>query len=287
MRDSRPVESQSALRWTTWGRAGRALRASGWWYFSLLPLTSLVGEADGVDIGRLLAGVAVAALCLAYAYGFNGIADRGMDRDAGKNALAGLVELPREAAVLVGACAAGALLIAAALSPVALVATGVSLVAATLYSARLRLKRLPIVGTLVNMLIFAPLPFVGARHLPSPEMLVLAYCFCVLVTQNQLLHEIADRHEDASGGVRTTAVVVGAAGLRAIAVLLGPVAALLLWRMPAAPLTALAATLGLSAGAAMIALGDMERAAQWRVAHRWYSLGIGALLFALVARGAA
>ncbi|MFN8641312.1 MAG: UbiA family prenyltransferase [Candidatus Binatia bacterium] len=132
-----------------------------------------------------------------------------------------MVELPREAAVLVGACAVGAVAIAAAVSPVALVATLVSLGAATLYSARLRLQAPADRGTLVNMLIFAPLPFVGAVHLPSPGMLVLAYCFCVLVTQNQLLHEIADRHEDATGGVRTTAVVVGAAGLRVIAVLLG------------------------------------------------------------------
>ncbi|MFN8641313.1 MAG: hypothetical protein U0802_06510 [Candidatus Binatia bacterium] len=40
--------------------------------------------------------------------------------------------------------------------------------------------------------------------------------------------------------------------------------------MPVTSLTVLAATLGLCAGAAMVALGDPERAAQWRVAHRWY-----------------
>jgi 4-hydroxybenzoate polyprenyltransferase len=290
IRQASHVRSLSLPRTDAWRRAARALRASDWWYFAVLPLVSLVGDPRGDDdvVLRLAGGVLVAALCLAYAYGFNGITDRGMDRDEAKNALAGLAEVPREAALLVAACACAAVGIAAALSPVALSGTGVSLVAATLYSAQPRLKRLPVVGTLVNVLIFAPLPLLAAAGPPSPGMLFLAYCFYVLVTQNQILHEVADSHEDVTAGVRTTGVVVGAAGIRVIAIILGPLAAFLLWRMQAsASVALLAAAPALCGGATMVALGDARRAGRLRVAHRWYSLAVGGVLFALVARGGA
>jgi 4-hydroxybenzoate polyprenyltransferase len=290
MREASHLGSLPALRTGEWRRAGRALRASDWWYFSVLPLVSLVGDPRGeADVVlRLLGGILVAALCLAYSYGFNGITDRAMDRDAAKNALAGLAAVPREAALLVAACALAAVGIAATLTPVALLGAGMSLVAATLYSAQPRLKRLPLVGTLVNVLIFAPLPLLAAVGPPSPGMLFLTYCFYVLLTQNQILHELADSDEDVTAGVRTTGVVVGATGVRAIAVVLGPLAALLLWRMQATGSVALlTAALGLCGGATMVALADVRRARQLRVAHRWYSLVVGGVLFALVVRGGA
>jgi 4-hydroxybenzoate polyprenyltransferase len=262
-----------------WRRAWRALRGSGWWYFSLLPLTSLVGDprVEGDVVLRLVGSVVVAGLCLAYAYGFNGIIDRGMDRDAAKNSLAGLVEVPREAVVLVVGCALVALGIAATLTPVTLVGTGMSLVAGTLYSGGLK-------RTLVNVLIFVPLPFLAAVGAPTPGMLFLIYCFYVLVTQNQILHEIGDSEEDVAAGVRTTGVAIGATGVRLVAVVLGPLAALLLWRMQATvSVTLIAAALALCGGATMVVLGDVQRAGRLRVAHRWYSLAVGAVLFALVA----
>jgi 4-hydroxybenzoate polyprenyltransferase len=280
----------SVPRSEAWWRALRALRASNWWYFSLLPLAILVDgphAEDGVVV-RLVGGGLVAGLCLAYAYGLNGIADRGMDRDETKNALAGLEAFPREAALLVAACALVAVGIAAALSPLALSGCAVSLVAGTLYSGRLRLKRLPVVGTLVNMLIFVPLPFLAAVGPPSSGMLFLTYCFYVLVTQNQILHEVADRDEDVAAGVRTTGVIIGAAGVRVLAVVLGPVAAFVLWRLHAtAFVVSLGGALALCGGATMVALGDVERAGRLRVAHRWYSIAAGGGLFALVAWGGA
>jgi 4-hydroxybenzoate polyprenyltransferase len=287
MREATHVGSMFAARTGAWRRAARALRGSGWWYFSLLPLISLVGDPHGEgDVVRLVGSVVVAGLCLAYAYGFNGITDRGMDRDEAKNSLAGLVEVPREAAVLVTACALAALGISATLTPVALIGTGMSLVAATLYSAQPRLKALPVVGTLVNGLIFAPLPFLASIGPPSTGMSFLAYCFYVLVTQNQILHEISDSQEDATAGVRTTGMVVGPSGVRVIAVVLGPLAAVLLWRLHATASVALVvAELGLCGGATMVALGDAQRAGQLRAVHRWYSLASGAVLFALVVRG--
>lgn len=283
--DALPVPRVAA-----WRRARRALRGSGWWYFCLLPLVGVVGDAPGdrADVLRLAGSVVVAGLCLAYAYGFNGVTDRGMDRDQAKNSLAGLAEVPPEAVVLVAACAFVALGIAAALTPVAFAGTGMSLVAATLYSAQPRLKAVPVVGTLVNGLIFVPLPFLAAVGPPSAAMLFLACCFYVLVTQNQILHEISDGQEDATGGVRTTGVVVGPTGVRVIAVVLGPLAAACLWRLHAsASVPLVAAVLGLCGGAMMVALGDAERAGRLRVAHRWYSLAVGAVLFGLVAWGAA
>ncbi len=286
MHQAARVESPSLPCTGAWRRAARALRGSGWWYFSLLPLISLVGGPRGGDdvVLRLMGSVVVAGLCLAYAYGFNGITDRGMDRDAAKNSLAGLVEVPREAVLLVAACAVVALGSAAALTPVALVGTAMSLVAATLYSAQPRLKAVPVVGTLVNGLIFAPLPFLASVGPPSAGMLFLAYCFYVLVTQNQILHEISDSQEDATAGVRTTGMVVGPTGVRVIAVILGPLAALLLWCLHAAAwVTLVAAALGLCGGSMMVALGNAQRARRLRAAHRWYALALGGVLFALVA----
>lgn len=282
------VESLSASRIVAWRRAWRALRGSGWWYFSLLPLTSLVGDAhaDGDGVLRLVGSVAVAGLCLAFAYGFNGIIDRGMDRDAGKNSLAGLVEVPREAVALVVGCALVALGIAAMLTPVALLGTGMSLVAGTLYSGGL--KRLPVVGTVVNVLIFVPLPLLAMTGPPTSGMIFLIYCFYVLVTQNQIVHEIADSEEDVAAGVHTTGVAIGPTGVRLVAVLLGPVAAVALWHLePAASIGLCAAAIGLCGGAAMVAVCDVRRAGRLRVAHRWYSLGVGAVLFALVVGGVA
>ncbi len=48
-----------------------------------------------------------------------------------------------------------------------------------------------------------------------------------------------------------------------------------------------AAALGLSGGAAMVAFCDPGNARRLRVTHRWYSLVVGAVLFALVAWGGA
>ncbi len=285
MREGLRDGSFSAFRISAWRRAGRALRVSGWWYFAALPLVDLASDPTGGGDGvlRILCAVLVAALCLGYAYGLNGITDRGMDRDEAKNSLAGLAAVPREAVVLVAACGLGAVGIAAAISPVALLGASVSLVAATFYSAHIRLKRLPIVGTLVNVLIFAPLPLLAATRHPSPSMQFLTYCFWILLTQNQILHEIADGREDATGGVRTTGAVVGVVGLRVIAFLLGPLAAVSFWRMQTAPVPPFAAALGLCAGAAMVGLCTPPRAAQLRVTHRWFSLAVGGVLFVLVA----
>ncbi len=271
-----------------WRRALRAVRSPHWWYFTPLPLASLVGDAAGdLDtVARCLGGMVVTALCLAYAYGLNGIADRGMDRNSAKNSLAGLDGVPRDAALLVAGCALGALGIAAVMTPIALLGATVSLVAGTLYSALWRLKRLPVVGTFVNVMIFAPLPFLAVSGYPSTAVLFLTYCFWVLLTQNQILHEVSDAAEDEAAGVRTTGVVVGPTGVRAIAFLLGPLAVVPLWSMQTEPAVRFAAVVGLCGGAAIVAFSNRERARGLRFRHRVYSLAAGVTLFTLLALGA-
>ena len=71
----------AAPRVADWRRAVRALRAPHWWYFTPLPLVALVGDPAGDEHVALRFGAAMlaAALCLAYAYGLNGITDRAMD----------------------------------------------------------------------------------------------------------------------------------------------------------------------------------------------------------------
>ena len=163
-----------------------------------------------------------------------------------------------------------------------------SLVAATFYSASLRLKRFPVVGTLVNVLIFAPLPLLAAAHRPSLRMQFLTYCFWVLVTQNQILHEIADGREDATGGVRTTGVVVGAVGLRVHRRHPGAAGrAAAVVAADSAPWRCSPRLWGFAGARRWSPCATRERAGQLRVAHRWFSLGVGAVLFALVATGGA
>ncbi len=278
---SRTLDEQSPP--AAWRRAWRAVRAPHWWYFTPLPLTSLVEGIGGPeDVLRGLASMFVTAACLAYAYGLNGIADRAMDRNAAKNSLAGVAGVPREAALLVAACAIGAIAVAAALSGVALAGAVVSLVAGTFYSSLLRLKRLPVIGTIVNVLIFAPLPLLAVVGEPSAEVLFLTYCFWVLVTQNQILHEVSDADEDEPAGVRTTGVVVGTTGVRLLAVILGPLSILPLWWLQIPMVGRVVAAVGMCGGAVMVASCTRAHARKLRFSHRWYSLLCGMTLFALL-----
>ncbi len=65
MREASHVGSLSGPRAGAWRRAGRSLRASDWWYFSVLPLVSLAGDirCDDDVVVRLVGAVVVAALC--------------------------------------------------------------------------------------------------------------------------------------------------------------------------------------------------------------------------------
>jgi 4-hydroxybenzoate polyprenyltransferase len=210
----------------------RFLRVRDWFYFLALPLLSW--DPSAPDLLRLVVAAAVAACCLAFAYGWNNIRDAGLDRSVAKNPLAGGGS--RSGAtnlfLLAGLAAAG-LGGGAWLGVIPGSAAAIQLTGSALYSGGPRLKALPVVCTLANLWIFCPLAFLCQGPLPwTSGLWAFTGLFGLVLVQNQLLHEAMDCEEDASDGVRTTAA------------LLGPSAT-----------AVLSAGLGLAAGAATVALG--------------------------------
>ena len=204
-------------KWTLF----RFLRVRDWYYF--LPLILLAVRLDDLSPLRLAAGIALAAACLGYAYGWNNLKDASLDRSWEKNPLTGESAVPPTkvlAAILVG-LAGGGLLCAAGLGTVVLLAVGVQLVGSTLYSGGPRLKGLPVVGTMTNIWIFAPICFFAADG-PFPDgFWVFTGLFSLVLIQNQLIHEVVDIDEDRADGVRTTALLLGPTATWAAVVMLG------------------------------------------------------------------
>lgn len=270
-------------RIAAWRTPALALRARDWWYFALLPLADFVDEPRRAHASapRALLALLTAGACLAFAYGLNGITDRALDSDSAKNVLAGSSDFPRETLVLLSACVLVALSACATLELRAW-AVAASLLAGGLYSAGPRLKRWPFVGTLTNLAIFLPLPLFTAALPPSAEHALLLATFALLLGQSQLVHELADAADDARGGVRTTAVVVGATGRRWLALVLGPLCGAALFLLGAPRGAAWLAFLAVGGGAVFLWVATPTSAARARVRHRWFSLVVGAALFALL-----
>jgi 4-hydroxybenzoate polyprenyltransferase len=281
---SLPGRSASAA-----GALWRGLRVRDWAHFTVLPLAST--PMDALDDGGLRAlarGVLVAALVLAWGYLSNGLADRALDRDAAKNPFAGLATSTIETLRGVAwTLAVAALALAALGGGVSLAATATSVTAGWLYSAGPRLKRFPLVGTLLNVACFAPLLFVGARDALPPTTPVFTLAFTGLLLGNQLLHEAADAHDDAAGRVRTTFLALGPRGAAAFAALAGLLPALAIaLALPGAFRVALTAAAVLVfvvvvPGALALRGADARRMARARLLHRATSVAVGALLFGL------
>lgn len=256
------------------------VRFRDWAHFLVLPLASAGSVLSGAR------GVAIAALVLSFGYLVNGVADRKLDRDLLKNPL--VAESSRHAA------AVGALLAIAALSlslagPLqVLVATSVCLASGTVYSVGPRLKRIPGLGTALNVTNFLPLLWVGASAAGSlANTWLLGAAFAGLLLQNQLLHEAADAADDRRGGVTTTVLAIGPRPSAALLVGLGAVVAtcFLLACRGFGVLAALVAGLlyVVLFPALLWAAGDRRRAMHWlRLAHRWCSVIAGAILFLVV-----
>ena len=239
-------------------------------------------------IPSLARGVAIAVTVLAYGYLLNGLADAYMDRRGGKNPLAGFRGRTGPYRAVIVVLGAIALVLSASGSFPAIVATATALTSGTLYSVGPRLKRFPIVCTLLNVGCFAPLLFVGT---PDREIFqvqwALGAAFVALLLQNQLLHEAADAEDDARGGVRTTFSVLGPAGTAVLAMLLGSglvLAALCVLVLRGAP-----AALALSATPFVVIFpwslarhgSNAQRMLRTRTTHRMSSAALGALLFAV------
>lgn len=273
----------------TVGSIWRGLRVRDWAHFLVLPLASApLAALDADAVVGLARGVVIATLVLAYGYLLNGLADRTLDRDATKNpfALASTQTLDR-LTVLSLMLAVTAVALASAGGLVPLLATSTSVLAGWLYSTGPRLKRFPVVGTLLNVACFAPLLFVGTSRTPPPVASLLALAFTGLLLENQLLHEAADGRDDAAGAVRTTFLAIGPRAAAAFAALAGLL-----------PVTAIASASpdefgALVAGATALVVVvfvprtllrfgvDPRRMARARLLHRLASVVVGALLFAL------
>jgi 4-hydroxybenzoate polyprenyltransferase len=274
------------------GKAGRpagvmgVLRPRQWAHMLPLPLAGIDPGAPGLDWRAALAlgsGVLAAACCMAFAYGLNAIADRATDADPRKNPLAGVATVTWAHRALVGAAAVLALGLVAPRGAVPLAAVLASLVSGLVYSAGPRLKRLPVLGTVANAGIFAPLLLLGGRDAaPPPGFPVLLVVFVGALLQNQLLHEVADQVEDARGGVRSSGALLGE---RATLLVIGLVAV-----AGAAACAGLARSTPVAlAAAAVLGLGVLAgallrlTAARRRVVHRVLVVCGGAVLYATVA----
>lgn len=266
--------------------AWRSLRAPQWLHFAAMPALPLYASfraAPADALARFVCGAVVASLALAFAYGINAIADRHGDRDVTKNPLAGLAQAPALTWATVLGCAALALALAAlGGSWLRLDCSAISLIAGTLYSVGPRVKRIPVVGTLTNAVIFAPLALVVRFDAASaPHVPLLLAVFVVLQTQTQLVHEAGDLAEDESSGISSSAVIFGPQAAMNAARVLGYTSAIAflacfgLERMPV--IASVAALLG----GALIGRASPELASEVRHAHRRLSLVAGAMLFAL------
>ena len=271
----------------TWLRKGiAALRVRQWLHFTVLPAAALGHGAAARGELEVARGALIAAFGLAYAYGLNAITDRATD-DRRKNPLSGDPSVPPAVAAAVVACGLVALALAASGSLVACVAALVCVLAGTAYSAGPRLKAIPVVGTLTNVAIFAPLLAVGLGEAPRPAAFdALAWAFVASLLQNQLLHELADADEDRRASVVTTARLLGPRGTSAAVALLGLGGASGGALLSASAAQAIAVVLLFGATTlAAFARGWAPDARRRR--HRWIGLTGGGVVFAAAWIGAA
>lgn len=277
-----PAEARAG---SAWSLAWDTLRVRQWWYFALLGAAPLaVGPAPGA--GRLAMGVLAAGASLGFAYGINAIADRDGDHSPWKNPLIGAADVPAPVHALVWATAALALALSVGLGAWSVVAGGLSVAAGVVYSVGPRFKARPILGTICNATIFTPLLALGTG--PGTDaggLAALSLAFVVLLTQNQLVHEVADAIEDAPAGVITTGGVLGPQGAFRAAAALGLVGSLVLVAGLGFGPVPLVGSLGMVAGSAVALGSDPAQAADARRRHRLVAAIAGATLFGVMAAG--
>jgi len=255
-----------------------------WRHFLLLPLAALCVEPRPMSVRwpDLALGIGAAVAVLGHAYGLNAVADRHSDVSRLKNPLIGQHTLTAGTRWSLAAMILLGLLCGALAAPTPRLATLVAFVAGTVYSVGPRTKSVFVLGTLTNVLIFAPLLLVGVgsasleASLGATHRLLLM--FVVVLLQNQLVHEIADAPEDRLAGDRTTALVLGDARARQTCVALGLGGAALCLAVDHT-LGSWWAAAGMVAGG-LVALRPVD-AASLRVHHRFVALGMGAVLFGL------
>jgi len=255
----------------------RVIRARQWSYFVVLPLAAQP-EPSWQVAGTVLLCFAIAGCSLAFAYAINAIADSATDRDVDKNPLVGSAEVASPVHAMLWLLPILALAAAWWVGPMTAAAAAASLLAGWLYSGPLRLKQFPVVGLFCNHGIFVPLLFLGGTwdHAGSIAQLSIVIGFGVLLTQNQLFHELADRGEAILAGDRTTAQWRGAKSTRILCIALGVVGASAALFLPAF-LNLAGCALLLAATLALVVYFKDPRSA--RRVHRWVCLVGGAAYY--------
>ncbi len=267
----------------------RLYRVGDWLHFLPLPLVGWIAEGSREPLA-LAGGVLALAFSFAYASALNHAFDHAVDaRSPGKNPVgtslgrgpAIALSLP----VLVGALAATLAAVPGALLPCAIV-----LAASTVYSAPPRLKRLPVIGAACNLAIGVPaLFYAGQPDWASPVVQSFAALFSVLLFVSQLLHEAADRDDDAAAGVATVATWLGVRATVLASAALLPALPLLAFALSSeAQRTAATLFCALFAGAWMLVFAAGSRAGRelrperlrfLRLAYRYTALVLGLCLW--------
>jgi 4-hydroxybenzoate polyprenyltransferase len=265
----------------------RLYRVRDWLHFLPLPLAGWMA-AGGGHVTELIGGVAGWGLGLAYTSAINQAFDDRLDRaELGKNPVGGRIHR-RQAVRLSIPAAIASVAVVAWLSPSGLVPAIVLLVAATLYSAPPRLKRIPGLATVWNVIIGVPgLFFAGTPGVAPGPLRLLVGLFALLLLISQLIHEAKDRDADRTGGIPTIATlggINGALGAAAACLSLLPGATWWLARGVAlrAPLT-IAATVFAAAWIVALTRRMLRRDASGlravRLRYRHTCLALGALAF--------
>jgi len=258
------------------------IRARQWLHFLVLPLAGYEGAAPiqqtVVAFGR---GILIAFGVLSFGYLLNAVADRRMDRDAGKNPLTADAQIASCIPVLL-MLAVAPLSLAMTAPRTVLFATVLCLLSGVVYSVGPRLKCVPIVGTAINTANFAPLLWVGVGVTAPSNLPGITALFCALLLQNQLLHEGADATEDRFGNVRTTFLTLGPSGAAVAAAVVGAGIVASTWWL-VGPVIAVSTVLPIF-GVLVPCLVWTRGASPTRMAsarrwHRWASAVVGALAF--------
>jgi len=272
----------------TAGDLVRLYRVRDWIHFLPLPLAGWVAAADAT-MTSLVGGLFGWGFGLGYASAINQAFDDRLDQlTLGKNPVGG--SLRRRQAILLSVPAALACLtVVAWLSPAAVVPAVVFLIVATVYSAPPRLKRVPVLGTVWNVVVGVPgLFFAAVPDLTTGAPRVSLGVFAVLLLVAQLIHEAEDRDDDRAGGIATVGTLAGmrgALGAAAALVLLLPTTAWCLaddlrLRIPLTCLAGVFAVAWTVVLATRVVRNDAVGLRTMRLRYRYAAFVMGLLAFA-------
>lgn len=197
----------------------KLLRFRDWVHF--LPLALLPIQRSSFDPLLLLAALGAAACGLAFAFGFNLYHDDQLGHESGEYMAERFGLTHRVACGAIWASAAAAAMLAFLVGLLAFGAMIIVLVASYLYSGGPRLKRFPLVGTLLNVPIFVPLGLLTKSLQVDHDVVALLVAVTGFVVQVQLIHEICHAAADRRTNILTTALLIGPRAAKNTALITG------------------------------------------------------------------